>query len=56
MRLVYLVANMAWCVVWHDQIIKLHNAESRFYMDKKQAISDLRECGLYVNRDGRISS
>lgn len=55
MRLVFLVANDAWCFTWGgEQLLKLHGAESRFYTEREDAVSDAQALGLDVTRTGLV--
>lgn len=56
MRLVYLPVNAAWCFLFGDSPLKLHNADSIFYTDRDDAVADAVACRMTVLTSGRVVS
>ncbi len=54
MKLVFLVANQAWVVLFGDQTIDLDG--KTLFMDKKEVIHALARKGLRVLQSGKIES
>lgn len=61
MRLVYLVANAAWAVMFGDSIITIvdrYDYPASFFTSRREAVRHLADCrggGLSVSRAGVIS-
>jgi hypothetical protein len=56
MRLVYLVANAAWTFTFGDDLLKLENAETRFFVRREDAVIAANAHGLTVDANGVVTA